>query len=61
MKTIKTIAKVTLTLALLAASVLVFSEASTALGQVFLSGGSLLTIYGSYKGLEALGTFNNIK
>lgn len=61
MKTLKTIAKVTLTVILIAASILAFSEAETALLQAIVSGGALLTIYGSYKGLEALGTFTNIK
>lgn len=61
MKALKSIAKAALTIALIVASVLVFAEASTALGQVILSGSALLTIFGSYKGLEALGTFNNIK
>ena len=51
MKALKTIAKAALTIALIVASVLVFAEASTAIGQVILSGSALLTIFGSYKGL----------
>lgn len=61
MKAIKTIAKVALTVTLLASVVLVFSEASTKLLQICVSGGSLLTSWLSYKGLDALGAFDTIK
>lgn len=55
----KTIAKALLTIIALAAGILVFAEAETAIAQIAVSGGAILVGWASVKGLEALGTFDD--
>lgn len=61
MKALKIIATAGLIVIALASFVLLASEADSLIGQLALSGCALLSFYGSYKGLEHLGAFDNIK
>lgn len=61
MKALKTIAKALLTITLLGCCVLAISEAETASLQVVTTTSAILGACLSYKGLDKLGTFKDIR